>query len=519
MFLKRKRTGKVKARGCADGRPQRGCITKEESSSPTASMHALMASCVMDSIEEQSVITCDMPGAFLQGDWPQEKGKECCLKFKNIMVDMICEIEPSYKKHIICPKSGKKLLYAKLNKAFYGTLLGAIIFYEKLAKQLNEWGFQMNPCNECAFNKTANGNQLTAQFHVDDLKASHKDQRVLDNLMCELKAVFGKEDESSETKGKAHEYLGVTINHFAPRKVAITMFEYLEDIIVEAEEKLGALLNKDNQYPCNGKIFQINDNSPRLNKETAEFAHRMIARLLFTAKRARPDILLATAFLCARVKDLAEEDLKKLTRLLSRIKQTIHLPLILGANDEEALTWNIDASCAVHPDMRSHARAAFTLGNGSIISISSKQKINTKSSTEAELVGVDDAMLLVLWAKCFFEAQAECAAENSKLRKLGKTNIIEQDNASAMLLEKNGKRSSTKRTKHINMRYFFITDRINSGDVTDVVCKSTTEMESDYLTKGLQGSAFFKHRQVIMGLEGVDEYALHRSHKEEQMKR
>ena len=167
--------------------------------------------------------------------------------------------------------------------------------------------------------------------------------------------------------------------------------------------------------------------------------------------------------------------------------------------------------------MRSHAGASFTLGNGSIISISAKQKINTKSSTEAELVAVDDAMPLVLWAKYFFEAQAECIAENSKLKKLGKTNIIEQDNTSALLLERNGKRSSTKRTKHMNVRYFFITDRINNGDVTDVVHEPTTEMEADFMTKGLQGKLFFKHRHVIMGLEGVDEHALHRMCKEERM--
>lgn len=52
----------------------------------------------------------------------------------------------------------------------------------------------MNPCDECKFNKTVNGEQLTMQFHIDNLKASHRDQRVLENLMCELKLVFRKED-------------------------------------------------------------------------------------------------------------------------------------------------------------------------------------------------------------------------------------------------------------------------------------------------------------------------------------
>ena len=68
----------------------------------------------------------------------------------------------------------------------------------------------------------------------------------------------------------------------------------------------------------------------------------------------------------------------------------------------ELSTWNIDASFAVHPDCKSHTGACLTLGHGSVLSISAKQKINTKSSTEAELVGVDDTMAFVLWMKLFF---------------------------------------------------------------------------------------------------------------------
>ena len=276
-----------------------------------------------------------------------------------------------------------------------------MIFYNKLTTQLTEWGFKMNPYDECTFNKTVNGEQLTMQFHVDDLKASHKDPRVLSDLMSELRSTFGKEDELSETTGNAHEYLGLTINYFAPGKVAIAMFEYLEDMIVEAEERQGELSCKNNQCPCSDKIFKVNDESKRVDHEAKEFMRRITARLLFAAKRGRPDILPTVAFLCTRVSDPTEEDLKKLNKLLSHAKQSMHAPLILGGNESGTLRWNIDASYAVHPDMRSHAGASFALGNGSIISISAKQKINTKSSTEAELVAVDDAMTLVLWAKYF----------------------------------------------------------------------------------------------------------------------
>ena len=68
MVLKRKRTSAVKARGCAGGRPQQEFISKDESSSPTVSTLALFISCAMDAMEGRQVVTCDIPGAFLQAD-------------------------------------------------------------------------------------------------------------------------------------------------------------------------------------------------------------------------------------------------------------------------------------------------------------------------------------------------------------------------------------------------------------------------------------------------------------------
>ena len=110
MFLKRKRNGKIKARGCADGRPQREFIFKEESRSPTVSIYALMISCAMAAIEGTKVFTCDIPGAFLQADWPEDI--DCYLKFEGAMVDMLCDINPEYKNNVVVNKKmGKKKLY------------------------------------------------------------------------------------------------------------------------------------------------------------------------------------------------------------------------------------------------------------------------------------------------------------------------------------------------------------------------------------------------------------------------
>ena len=80
----------MKGRGCADGHPRQEYLTKEESSLPTVSLYTLMGSCVIYTMDERKVITVNIPGAFLQGDWQQDEHPGCIM-FKGIMVDMISE--------------------------------------------------------------------------------------------------------------------------------------------------------------------------------------------------------------------------------------------------------------------------------------------------------------------------------------------------------------------------------------------------------------------------------------------
>jgi hypothetical protein len=165
------------------------------------------------------------------------------------------------------------------------------------------------------------------------------------------------------------------------------------------------------------------------------------------------------------------------------------MPLILSANGSGILKWYVDASFAVHPNMRGHSGGGLTLGRGFPIVSSTKQKLNTRSSTETEIVGADDFMPAVCWTRYFMKAQGYDVQDN----------ILFQDNKSSILMEKNGKASSSKRTKHINIRYFFITDRVKKEEVSVVWCP-TGDMIGDYATKPLQGALFRKFRDQIMGV-------------------
>jgi len=103
-----------------------------------------------------------------------------------------------------------------------------------------------------------------------------------------------------------------------------------------------------------------------------------------------------------------------------------------------------------------------------------KQKINTKISTEAELVTIDDAMAQILWTRRFLAAQGLLVTVTT----------IYQDNKSTILLSENSKASSSKCTKHLNVRYFLVTDWIKHAEVKVAYCP-TQNMMADFFTKPL----------------------------------
>ena len=140
--------------------------------------------------------------------------------------------------------------------------------------------------------------------------------------------------------------------------------------------------------------------------------------------------------------------------------------------------------------MRSHIGAALTMGKGAMLSLSLKQKNNTKSLTEAELVGVDNAMNFVVRRKLFLDWQIQHHDNRMKNKALGKTIILLQDNTSTIQLERYGKQSSTKKNRQINIRYFYITDKLQDKTVTRISYCPTKEMVSNFLSKPLQGSLF-----------------------------
>ena len=217
-----------------------------------------------------------------------------------------------------------------------------------------------------------------------------------------------------------------------------------------------------------------------------------MAKILYIMKRARPDLETAVSYLCTRVSKSDLDDWKKLRRVIAFIKATIDDKRIIGASSLSSIFMWIDAAYAVNPDMKSQTGGAMSMGIGVVHAKCGKQKLNVKSSTESELVGVSEYIPYFIWLLYFMHEQGY-TVESSKLF---------QDNQSTILMLKNGRNSCTGNSRHINIRYFFVKDRIENEEVKVEYCPSE-DMLADFFTKALQGKLFLKFRSVIMGYQPI----------------
>ncbi len=104
-----------------------------------------------------------------------------------------------------------------------------------------------------------------------------------------------------------------------------------------------------------------------------------MAKTLYVTKRARLDISLAIAFLTTQVRSPDIEDWEKLRHLMEYLRGDRDRPLILGKDNEGMLMWHVDALIIMHLNMRRHTGGGMTMGRGFPMSVSTKQKLNTKS--------------------------------------------------------------------------------------------------------------------------------------------
>ena len=161
-LIKKKRSGVIKGRTCANGSRQRRLLKPGETvASPTVSLEALLGTLVIDVHEDRDVCIFVVPGAYLQASMPEEK--KILMKFRGQFVDIMCSVNKEYSKHVIYEK-GQKVLYVRVLQAIYGCIESALLWYDLYAGTLKDMGYEINLYDRCVANKDIKGKQCTVTW-------------------------------------------------------------------------------------------------------------------------------------------------------------------------------------------------------------------------------------------------------------------------------------------------------------------------------------------------------------------
>jgi hypothetical protein len=188
------------------------------------------------------------------------------------------------------------VLYLHCDKALYGHIEAARLFYDELDNSLvNQMGFIQNQYDPCVYNKAAKDGLVTIRTHVDDLKVSSKTKEQIQKVIKQLVDIY---KEITVHEGEVHDYLGMIMEHDREtRTVKINMKKYIEDTITGITEEEPELILRHAATPATDNLFRTRECVEKISLKQAKIYHSVVAKLLFVAKRARPDILLTVSFL------------------------------------------------------------------------------------------------------------------------------------------------------------------------------------------------------------------------------
>jgi hypothetical protein len=399
------------------------------------------------------------------------------MRLDKTMSEFLITLDPSYRTFL----DDKGGVTVRLNKALYGCVESSGLWYENLRASMEGLGYKRNDMDVCVFNKTSKkGIQCTVCIHVDDLLIMSASKSMIKEMTDGLTERYG---EISLKHGPVINYLGMVLDFTNTGEVQVTMSGYVDEVLKSSGVPGTA------RTPGTDGLFEVRDTALPVPEQVRVWFHKHVAMILYLAKRARPELLTAVSYLATRVTKCDSDDIDKLIRLVRYIRGTRDMGIVFrpGASGIRVHLF-VDASYGVHVDGRSHTGSCVVIGDlGAVHCRSAKQTIVTKSSTEAELVGLSDSANLGLFLRNFLRLQGYSVPAV----------VVYQDNLSCMALLARG-RSGGERTRHIDIRYFWVKDRVDRGEAT-IVHKGTSELYANVLTKPLQGSQFVYERGCLTG--------------------
>ena len=428
---------------------------------PTVNPISVMTQLNLAAVDKDTTISAyDIKGAFLLAKMVDQR--------------MFMRVGPEVAKYWMkrVPERRKFLhtdgcLYFELNRYVYGLHEAPRAFNSLLDKSLQDMGLHPTKADACVYTKRWKQGTVIVSVHVDDMLVTTPEPEARRWFEEEIGRKFEIVTQRDEVS-----YLGMSIKREADGSVTVNQRGFLDTILKRTNcENLAKTPNT----PAGSELLHCNQGAPAVDKK--EYLS-LIMSLMYLARFTRPDILFSVSFLASRCSNPTKDDKEKLMRIVRYLSGTRKLGLRFdGMAPFEP---QIAADASHHLYESGHGQQSFIIYNGSapVGSRSTKIRMVTRSSSESELVALEEASTYAVWYALL-------------LRELGvsvtKPIPISQDNKSTILMAAMG--PTFRRTKHLIGKRSFVRERLAEGKII-LVYKPTKEMTADILTKPVDSSTF-----------------------------
>jgi hypothetical protein len=429
----------------------------EETRSPTVNPISVMTQLQATvQVSTSRLASYDVKQAFTGTPMPEGK-KIYAVIPKDIMAFWLTRY-PSVKPYL----STDGRLYVQLTRFLYGLAEAPHQFNLMLDKKLREIGFNPTSADPCFYTRTSPHGTSMISVHVDDLLVtSPNDQEFKKNEQL-LDSVFDLNRQYDDLS-----YISLNILK-SKDGIKVSQQGMIEKIV---KKFMVTPPSRPPSTPC-GVNFLIRDpTSPLLNEKEKKTYLSLVMSLMYPARLTRPDILFPTTVLATFSSRPTEEDRKRLSRVLHYLASTKDEYVLFTPSDMKLRIY-CDASYLLHEDGLGHGGMILTLGSAPVYCRSWKHSMATRSSSEAELVTVEESVTYLIWMRRL-------------LKEIGysqPTTPIYQDNLSTILMATQG--GSFRRTKHLIGKERFLLQYIEAGEAR-LRHLPTKEMIADILTKPL----------------------------------
>lgn len=450
-----------------------------EKTSPTVSLEIVMILLCMAVQERLALESFDVPGAYLNSSL--QPGRFHMMRISKGIAKILTQVDPQARPFL--QEDGSILV--EIRRSLYGLPEAAKLWNDYLTRALLDGGYHACPHDPCLFIRRRGQTEISIiAIYVDDCLHIYRGTNIYRELYESLRRakLTDLKIDKLEANGSIS-FLGLNII-----KDRWNLFVNQEGYLTNLLDAFAEPYRLTPRTPLGDDGFKFPMEGPGSEAvEVTPFASQLMK--VRYIERTRPDVCLALSALQTQMRSPTKLAVNKLRRVVAYLEATKDLGIKIKPQSMKLYCY-CDAGFAVHDKRESHSGILFTLGKfgNPILWKSIKQKLVATSSTEAELICIHDGMDYLLWMRRVLEW-------------LGfpqETTTLYQDNTSTITMAHMGRGSSGSRTKHIDIRYFFIKQFIDAK-LVEIDHLGTDHMLGDFFASPRQGQDFRHARDVIMG--------------------